>query len=122
MSGTRLLLLAILGISLLTPGAFVTAQEALPPPPGSVGEGLPRDDPSEGERAQGEAEPRSPFEDHIETDRDAFTPSMKTAPVNRLIMESSYSFIDNRGAPDTHSFPELLFRYGLTKRLELRLG
>jgi hypothetical protein len=37
-------------------------------------------------------------------------------------MESSYSFIDNRGAPDTNSFPELLFRYGLVKRLELRLG
>jgi hypothetical protein len=37
-------------------------------------------------------------------------------------MESSYSFTDNRGAPDTNSFPELLFRYGLFKRLELRLG
>src|SRR5262249_57778444 len=29
---------------------------------------------------------------------------------------------DNRRVPETHSFPELLLRYGLTKRLELRLG
>ena len=94
------------------------------------GQTIPRDnveqanrerEPEEPER-EAEEEPRSPFEDPIETDRDAFTPSTKTAPLNRWIMESSYSFIDNRGAPDTNSFPELLFRYGLNKRVELRLG
>ncbi len=47
---------------------------------------------------------------------------MTTSPLRRWIMESSYSFIDNRGVPETNSFPELLLRYGLTKRLELRLG
>ena len=32
-------------------------------------------------------------------------------------MESAYSFLDNGGVKETHSFPELLFRYGLTERL-----
>jgi hypothetical protein len=40
----------------------------------------------------------------------------------RLIIESAYSFIDNRRFKETHSFPELLLRYGLTDRVELRLG
>jgi hypothetical protein len=66
--------------------------------------------------------PENPFEDPIETDRDSFTPATKTAGVGRLILESAYSFIDNRGIKDSHSFPETLFRYGVTNRLELRLG
>jgi hypothetical protein len=37
-------------------------------------------------------------------------------------VESSYSFIDNRIGPESHSFPELLVRRGITKRIELRLG
>jgi hypothetical protein len=64
----------------------------------------------------------NPFEDPIETDRDSFTPATTTAGRRRLIVESAYSFIDNRVVKETHSFPELLFRYGLTERLELRLG
>jgi len=39
-----------------------------------------------------------------------------------LIAESAYSFIDNRGSYETHSVPELILRYGLTDRLEVRLG
>jgi hypothetical protein len=64
----------------------------------------------------------NPFEDAIETDRDSFTPATTTAGRGLLIVESSYSFLDHRGVPETHSFPELLFRYGLTERIELRLG
>ena len=60
--------------------------------------------------------------DEIETDRDSFTPATKLAGIGRIIMESAYSFIENRGVASTHSYPELLFRYGLTDRLELRLG
>jgi hypothetical protein len=60
--------------------------------------------------------------DEIETDRDSFTPATTTAARRRLIVESAYSFIDNRGFKETHSFPELLLRYGLTDRVELRLG
>jgi hypothetical protein len=74
--------------------------------------------PENGERA----EPESPFKDRIETDRDAFTPTVKTAGRGRLIVESAYSFIDNRRTADTHSFPEFLLRYGVSERLELRLG
>jgi hypothetical protein len=67
-----------------------------------------------------EAEPERP--EPIETDRDSFTPSTRTAGLGRLIFESAHSFIENRGVPDTNSFPELITRYGLTERLELRLG
>jgi hypothetical protein len=67
-------------------------------------------------------DPENPFEDHLETDRDSFTPATTTVNRGRWIMESSYSFIDNRHAPDTNSFPELLLRYGLTERFELRIG
>lgn len=61
-------------------------------------------------------------EDEIETDRDSFTPATTTAAYRRMIFESAYSFIDNRSTADSHSYPELIARYGLTERLELRLG
>ena len=71
----------------------------------------------------GEArEVENPFEKHIETDRDSFTPSTRTVETGRWIVESSYSFIDNRHVAETHSFPELLLRFGLTERIELRFG
>src|SRR5262249_42491159 len=41
-------------------------------------------------------EPENPFEEHLETDRDSFTPATTTVNKNRWILESSYSFIDNR--------------------------
>ncbi len=59
----------------------------------------------------------------LEADRDAFTPATSTVGEGFGMLESSYAFIDNRrGAADTHSFPETLFRYGLTERIELRVG
>lgn len=71
----------------------------------------------------GETERReNPFEDHIETDRDSFTPSARTVGKSRLVIESAYSFEENRRSLETHSYPELLFRYGITERIELRLG
>lgn len=60
--------------------------------------------------------------DHIETDRDSFTPATTVAGRNRFILESAYSFIDNRDVAETHSFPELIGRYGVSDWLELRLG
>jgi len=60
--------------------------------------------------------------DEIETDRDSFTPSTKTVGQHRTVVESAYTFLDNRRLKETHSFPELLIRYGVTERLELRLG
>src|SRR5262249_6059035 len=53
---------------------------------------------------------------------DSFTPSTRTAGPGRLIVESAYTFTDNRGVPETHSFPELLLRGGIGERFELRLG
>jgi hypothetical protein len=67
-------------------------------------------------------EEESEEEDEIETDRDSFTPATTTTPACRLIVESAYSFIDNDTVPETHSFPELMFRYGATDWLEVRLG
>jgi Putative MetA-pathway of phenol degradation len=67
-------------------------------------------------------EPEATGLPELETDRDAFTPATSTAGSNTWIVEWSYSFIDNRVAPDTHSFPELLARYGLGERVELRIG
>lgn len=60
--------------------------------------------------------------DEIETDRDSFTPATTTAGYRRLIVESAWSFIDNRAVPDTNSLPELVTRYGINDWLELRLG
>ena len=70
----------------------------------------------------GEAGEREGGGGEIETDRDSFTPATTTTPRRRLIVESAYSFIDNRGVKETHSLPELLLRYGLTDRVEARLG
>lgn len=75
-----------------------------------------------GEFPDSDADAENPFEHHLETDRDSFTPATTTVDLGRWIVESSYSFIDNRRAPDTHSFPELVLRYGISERFELRLG
>lgn len=61
-------------------------------------------------------------EEHLETDRDSFTPATTVVGRGRTLVESSYSFIDNRTSADSHSFPELLARYGVNDWLELRLG
>lgn len=59
--------------------------------------------------------------DEIESDRNAFTPATSLTPRGKFILEIAYSYIDNRGYA-TNSFPEGLLRYGLTDRIELRLG
>jgi hypothetical protein len=58
----------------------------------------------------------------LDADRDAFTPTTVTVDVGHALVETAYTFIDNREGPETHSFPELLLRKGLTEWLELRLG
>jgi hypothetical protein len=75
------------------------------------------------EAVTGERDTESDREpDEIETDRDSFTPATTIAGRGRLIVESAYSFVDNRRIKETHSVPELILRYGLTERVELRLG
>jgi hypothetical protein len=68
---------------------------------------------------RGESEPE---EEHLETDRDSFTPATTTVDTGRIIFESAYSFIENRRTANDHSFPEIVTRFGVTERLELRLG
>jgi hypothetical protein len=61
-------------------------------------------------------------QDFIETDRNSFTFARQTAGANRLIIESSYSYLNLSRQTVKSSFPELLLRYGLGDRFELRLG
>jgi hypothetical protein len=61
-------------------------------------------------------------DDEIETDRDSFTPAITTVGLHRCVVEMAYSFIDNRNVFETHSYPELLVRYGIGESFELRLG
>lgn len=69
------------------------------------------------------AEPTEGAErDEIETDRDSFTFATSTVGWHKTIIETSYTYIDNRVGPDSHSFPELLVRRGVTDWLELRVG
>lgn len=70
--------------------------------------------------AQGTSQPE--VEKELETDRDAFTPATSVSGLGVTILESSYSFVDNRTVDETHSFPELLVRYGIGEWVELRFG
>lgn len=73
-----------------------------------------------GGEARGQGRPQA--EEGFETDRDSFTFAPTTAEPGTSILETSYSFIENRDAPNAHSFPELLVRRGIGDMLELRLG
>lgn len=67
-------------------------------------------------------EPEDSEDDKLETDRDSFTPATTVLKRGQVLFESSYSMLDLRGRPDSHSFPEILTRIGVTDRIELRLG
>ncbi len=58
----------------------------------------------------------------FETDRDSFTFATSTMARRQSLLETSYSFIDNRTGPEAHSFPEMLVRRGINDWCELRLG
>jgi hypothetical protein len=64
----------------------------------------------------------NPFYRGVETDRAAYTPAISTAPIGTMIVEAGYSFIANRHLPSEHSYPELMLRFGLSERIELRFG
>jgi hypothetical protein len=76
--------------------------------------------PVDGQEPSMRAESAEPGE--LETDRDSFTFATSTVGKRLTVTEASYSFIDNRVGPDSHSFPELLVRHGISERIELRLG
>jgi hypothetical protein len=60
--------------------------------------------------------------EELETDRDSFTFAPTTTGSRTSILEASYSFIDNRSGPESHSVPEVLLRRGIGERAEVRLG
>jgi hypothetical protein len=122
MNWTRATVIAVVGCLSIMTGASVPAQELRLQAPGWLDEPEWPRPLSETPFNESDDDRESSSSDHIETDRDSFTPSTRTVEQRRFIVESSYSFIDNRDASETHSFPELLTRYGLTKRLELRFG
>lgn len=72
--------------------------------------------------AQGQEEAVEFEEDEIETDRDAFTRSPRIVAPCRVVIEGSYLFIDQDAEFEGHTFPDFLVRYGVSERLELRLG
>lgn len=61
-------------------------------------------------------------EEHLETDRDSFTPATSTVGTGRFLLESAYSFLDNADVGDSHSYPEIVSRYGVNDFLEFRVG
>jgi hypothetical protein len=127
-SAGRMVLAVACGV--LLAGPRLAAQDRFSAAPPAVRDAPAPDGPEGAETSPPESEgadaPESrredSFEDPVETDRDSFTPAVRTAGRGRLITESAYSFIDNRGVAETHSFPELIFRYGVTRWLEARLG
>lgn len=120
---TRAALTLACGVGLAGPAAAQPAPPASDPAPSPPvldrsGSAVATLEALTGERATDPA----PEGDEIETDRDSFTPATSVTGRGRLVTETSYSFLDNRGIKETHSLPELLLRYGVTDRLEVRLG
>lgn len=77
---------------------------------------------SGGAEREREFEPEEEQEEELETDRDSFTPATTVVKRGGFLVESAYSFIDNRRVAETHSYPELLVRYGWRENVELRFG
>jgi hypothetical protein len=72
--------------------------------------------------SSGESEESEEEAEEFETDRDSFTPAKSIVKRGGLLVETAYSFIDNQRVAETHSYPELLLRYGWLENVELRLG
>jgi hypothetical protein len=58
----------------------------------------------------------------LNTDRDGFTPSAFVVDQGRVLVETSYVYIQNRDGRPTNAYPELLCRIGATEWLEWRIG
>lgn len=111
---SRAALLSLLVIASVVPCSESRAQQFVSPFVNVFGSAEGNED----EESEGDEEE----EDEIETDRDSFTPATTVAGRRRTIVELAHSFIDNRNVPETHSYPELITRFGVNDWLELRLG
>jgi hypothetical protein len=61
-------------------------------------------------------------EQALVTDRPDFTESAETIAPGRVQLETGYTFADEEGDAETHSWGELLVRIGVSRIVELRLG
>ncbi len=81
--------------------------------------------PEKEKQADGEGEDEEAKEKPLESDRPDFTDSSTTVGYRRLQIESGYKYtqaIDGDPTHNAHDLPELLVRYGLAERLELRVA
>ncbi len=109
------------------PAPRLAPNEPLPPLPGELAQPdlptLPAADSAESalaDNAKGPEPAETP--EFLDTDANSFTFAVRTADQNRMIFESAYTNIRIGKGTTKQSFPESLFRYGLTDRLELRFG
>lgn len=106
--------LTLLGtLAWLSQGAIALAQDVLVPNPPTAESDFFIPNGEAGDEEEGI---------ELETDRDSFTPATTVVGYRRTIVESAYSFVDNRNVPETHSYPELIARYGMSDAVELRVG
>lgn len=78
-------------------------------------------DEKDGEKKDDEDEKEEP----LESDRPDFTEASSTVGLHRFQIESGYTYTrsaDGPTATDKHDLPEMLLRYGVAERLELRLS
>lgn len=67
---------------------------------------------------------RDPFEERIETERHDFTQSAVTVGQGVMQVEGGYSFFykdNDEEIENSHTFPEMLFRVGLSEDIEFRI-
>ncbi len=101
--------------------------ESLPPLPGDPAEPEPPTLPSSADAESSlidiaNESDRAEAPEFLETDGSSFTFAVQTAEKYRTIFESGFTSIKIGKETAKQSFPESLFRYGLTDRLELRFG
>lgn len=80
-------------------------------------------DKKEGDKKEGGEEEKK--EEPLESDRPDFTNTSTTVGYHKLQIEGGYTYthaVDGDPTADRHDLPELLLRYGVAERLELRLA
>jgi Putative MetA-pathway of phenol degradation len=118
----RVCLCLALGIVAALPANAQDAPPDLPPLPPSVPAEAVRTEPGKEDNDEDRGAEKKEREEFIETDRNSFTFSTRTAPLGRFILESAYTNISIGSEGTKHSFPESVLRYGVGDRLELRFG
>ena len=61
-------------------------------------------------------------EEELESDRDSFTRSPRLMPTGGVMVEASYTFLDQDAVAEGHLYPDLLVRFGVCEWVEARIG